>query len=87
VFSESGRADLQWCALGSIKSPDRPHQGFAAGAAGLMKAVLSLHNKVLPPTIKVETPNPALKIERRPFYLNTEARPWVRDDRHPRRAA
>jgi acyl transferase domain-containing protein len=86
VFSESGRADLQWCALGSIKS-QIGHTKASAGAAGLMKAALSLHNKVLPPTIKVETPNPALKIEETAFYLNSEARPWVRDDRHPRRAA
>ncbi len=42
---------------------------------------------MLPPTISVETPNPKLEIPTSPFYLNTEARPWVRDAAHPRRAA
>ena len=49
----------QWCALGSVKS-QIGHTKAAAGAAGLIKAVLALHHKVLPPTIKVERPNPAL---------------------------
>ncbi|MBW2698925.1 MAG: acyltransferase domain-containing protein, partial [Deltaproteobacteria bacterium] len=39
------------------------------------------------PTIKVEQPNPALEIEHSPFHLSTEARPWVRDARFPRRAS
>jgi len=86
VFSESPRKDTQWCALGSIKS-QIGHTKAAAGAAGLMKATLALHNKVLPPTIKIETPNPALKIEETAFYLNSEAKPWIRDRTHPRRAA
>jgi acyl transferase domain-containing protein/NADP-dependent 3-hydroxy acid dehydrogenase YdfG/acyl carrier protein len=85
VFGESDRKDKQWCALGSIKS-QIGHTKAAAGAAGLMKAALALHNKVLPPTIKIDTPNPALKIEDTAFYLNTEAKPWVRDHTHPRRA-
>ena len=85
VFGESSRKDTQWCALGSIKS-QIGHTKAAAGAAGLIKATLALHNKVLPPTIKIETPNPALKIEETAFYLNSEARPWIRDHSHPRRA-
>jgi acyl transferase domain-containing protein len=86
VFDESGRADRQWCALGSVKS-QVGHAKAAAGAAGLFKAVMALHHKVLPPTIKVTAPQEGLKLEESPFYLNTEARPWVRDARHPRRAS
>jgi malonyl CoA-acyl carrier protein transacylase len=41
---------------------------------------------VLPPTIKVDRPNPKMGIEGSPFYLNTEARPWVKTGEHPRRA-
>jgi acyl transferase domain-containing protein/NAD(P)-dependent dehydrogenase (short-subunit alcohol dehydrogenase family) len=85
VFEESGRSDRQWCALGSVKS-QIGHTKGAAGMAGLFKAVMALHHKVLPPTIKVERPNPAFQIEQTPFYLNTQARPWVRDSSHPRRA-
>ncbi|WP_437757246.1 SDR family NAD(P)-dependent oxidoreductase [Sorangium sp. So ce1389] len=86
MFDESGRADRQWCALGSVKS-QIGHTKAAAGAAGLFKAIMALHHKVLPPTIKVDKPNPKLEIENTPFYLNTEARPWIRASDHPRRAS
>jgi polyketide-type polyunsaturated fatty acid synthase PfaA len=86
VFEETGRSDRQWCALGSVKS-QLGHTKGAAGAAGLFKVAMALHHKVLPPTIKVEKPNPKLDIENSPFYLNTEAKPWIRNDAHPRRAS
>jgi acyl transferase domain-containing protein/NADP-dependent 3-hydroxy acid dehydrogenase YdfG/acyl carrier protein len=86
VYGESGRADPQWCAIGSVKS-QIGHTKCAAGAVGLLKAVLALNHKVLPPMIKVDRPNPAMAIDGSPFYLNTEARPWVRSADHPRRAA
>jgi len=86
VFDETGRAERQWCALGSVKS-QIGHTKAAAGAAGLFKGVMALHHKVLPPTIKVARPNQALCIDQSPFYLNTEARPWVRCGDHPRRAS
>jgi polyketide-type polyunsaturated fatty acid synthase PfaA len=85
AFATDG-ADTAWCALGSVKS-QIGHTKAAAGAAGLIKVVLALHHKVLPPTIKVTRPNPALEIEKSPFYLNTQARPWVRADDQPRRAS
>src|SRR3954452_3936121 len=44
-----------WCALGSVKS-QIGHTKAAAGAAGLIKAALALHHKVLPPTAKVTRP-------------------------------
>ncbi|WP_437571742.1 SDR family NAD(P)-dependent oxidoreductase [Sorangium sp. So ce542] len=86
MFDESGRQDRQWCALGSVKS-QIGHTKAAAGAAGLFKAIMALHHKVLPPTIKVDKPNPKLEIEKTAFYLNTEARPWIRPAGHPRRAS
>jgi acyl transferase domain-containing protein/NADP-dependent 3-hydroxy acid dehydrogenase YdfG len=86
VFDASGRGERQWCAIGSVKS-QIGHTKAAAGAAGLFKAVMALHHKVLPPTIKVERPNPRLEIDNSPFYLNTEPRPWVRASDHPRRAS
>lgn len=86
VFGEVGRKDHQWCALGSVKS-QIGHTKSTAAAAGLIKAVMALHHKILPPTIKVEQPDPKLNIEESPFYLNTEARPWVRSTAYPRRAS
>lgn len=86
VFTETGRPDRQWCALGSVKS-QLGHTKCTAGAVGLLKAVLALHHKVLPPTIKAERPNPDLDLPDSCFYLNTRTRPWVRGKDHPRRAA
>ncbi|MFB4426198.1 type I polyketide synthase [Streptomyces sp. QL37] len=86
VFGASGRPDGQWCAIGSVKS-QIGHTKCAAGAAGLLKAVMALHHKVLPPTVKVDRPNPAAAAPDGPFYVNTETRPWVRPAGHPRRAS
>ena len=72
------------CALGSVKSMIG-HTKAAAGAAGLIKASLALHHKVLPPTIKADPPDPKLDIEASPFYLNTIARPWLNESETPRR--
>jgi acyl transferase domain-containing protein/NAD(P)-dependent dehydrogenase (short-subunit alcohol dehydrogenase family)/acyl carrier protein len=89
VFSGQEDADAaapprNWCALGSVKSMIG-HTKAAAGAAGLIKTVLSLYHKVLPPTLKVGEPDPDLGISDSPFYLNTQARPWLPKE-HPRRA-
>ncbi|MEE8146252.1 MAG: beta-ketoacyl synthase N-terminal-like domain-containing protein, partial [Longimicrobiales bacterium] len=84
VYEDTGR-DGSWCALGSVKSMIG-HTKAAAGAAGLIKTVMALHHKVLPPTIKVETPNEAVAPGETPFYVNTEKRPWLPEGDHPRRA-
>lgn len=74
----------QHIALGSVKS-QIGHTKAAAGSAGIIKMVLALHHKVLPPTINVDKPNSKFDIESSALYLNTEARPWLRNG-HPRRA-
>jgi acyl transferase domain-containing protein/phosphopantetheinyl transferase/acyl carrier protein len=74
VFGE--RVGAPSCALGSVKSMIG-HTLPAAGVAGLIKAALSLHHKVLPPTLHCEEPDPRLELDRTPFYLNGETRPWI----------
>ncbi|MFF7019796.1 SDR family oxidoreductase [Streptomyces klenkii] len=86
VFASPEGTGRQWCALGSVKS-QIGHTKSAAGAVGLLKAVLALHHKVLPPTIHAERPHPGLRMETSPFYLNTLTRPWIRTGDTPRRAA
>ncbi len=86
VFDDSGRQDRQWCAIGSVKS-QVGHTKAAAGACGLFKAVMALHHKTLPPTIKVDQPNPALDIGASPFYLSTQSKPWISGEGVPRRAS
>ena len=84
VYREAGEEGT-WCALGSVKSMIG-HTKAAAGAAGLIKAAMALHHKILPPTIKVESPNEAVAPGETPFYVNTEKRPWLPPSGHPRRA-
>ncbi|MEJ8634735.1 SDR family NAD(P)-dependent oxidoreductase [Streptomyces sp. MS2.AVA.5] len=81
-----GNDSRQYAAVGSVKS-QIGHTKAAAGAAGLIKLALSLHHKVLPPTINVDEPNPAIDFASGPFYVNTEARPWIRDPERPKRRA
>ncbi len=63
-------------ALGSVKS-NIGHLKGAAGAAGLLKAVMALRDKVLPPSLHFEHPNPGIDFAHSPLYVNTELRPWT----------
>lgn len=73
-------------ALGSVKALVG-HCGFAAGAAGIIKAALSLYHRIIPPAQEAGHPHPQLKLEETPFYLNPQSRPWVHNDAgQPRRA-
>jgi acyl transferase domain-containing protein/phosphopantetheinyl transferase (holo-ACP synthase) len=83
VFGERG-GELPHCALGSVKSMIS-HTIPAAGVASVIKSALALHHRVLPPTL-CDEPNPKLELERTPFYINTETRPWVHGGPAPRRA-
>ena len=86
VFGE-GNPRQAHIALGSVKS-QIGHTKAAAGAAGLIKAALALHHRVLPPTINVGAPNPKFGLEGSPLYVNTRPRPWLRaPGAAPRRAA
>ncbi len=58
----------------------------AAGIAGLIKAALALHHRILPPTLHCDQPNPSLELASTPFYINTESRPWIHGGSEPRRA-
>ncbi len=74
-------------AIGSVKSMIG-HTKAAAGAAGIIKAALALHHKVILPTLKADMPDPALDINNSTFYLNNRSKPWVpgSGDASPRRA-
>jgi acyl transferase domain-containing protein len=74
----------QFCAIGSLKS-NVGHLSSAAGAAGLIKTVLALEQKVIPPSLHFETPNPHINFADSPFYVNTRLSEW-KSSEHPRRA-
>ena len=64
-----------FCALGSIKS-NMGHLTAAAGVAGFIKTVLSLHHQQLPATIHFSKPNPEIDFENSPFFINDTFRKW-----------
>ena len=61
--------------LGSVKS-QIGHAKAAAGIAALIKTSLALYNKVLPPSVNFETPNPIVDWAKCPFRVITKAAPW-----------
>ncbi|MET9573234.1 SDR family NAD(P)-dependent oxidoreductase [Streptomyces virginiae] len=75
LFTASG-ATAGACALGSVKS-QLGHTKCAAGLAGLIKAARAVHAGVRPPTLHIDTPNPAWRPETSPFCFDDEARPWA----------
>ncbi|MFO0949454.1 MAG: beta-ketoacyl synthase N-terminal-like domain-containing protein [Planctomycetota bacterium] len=69
------------CALGSVKT-NVGHLEAAAGIAGIIKVVLALRNRQLPPTLHFQTPNRNLDFIASPFYVNDRLRPWPANVRH-----
>ncbi|MCC6812326.1 MAG: acyltransferase domain-containing protein [Deltaproteobacteria bacterium] len=55
------------------------HLRAAAGAVGLLRAVLALEHKILPKQIAFDRPNPALELDRRPFAVPTAHQPLAAD--------
>lgn len=74
----------QFCAIGSVKS-NIGHLNAAAGIAGLIKTVLMLENRLIPPTVHYRTPNPKIDFAASPVFVNAELNEW-RSDRSPLRA-
>jgi acyl transferase domain-containing protein/acyl carrier protein len=64
-----------FCAIGSVKS-NFGHLDAAAGIAGLIKTMLSLKHRRLPPSLHFEQPNPQIDFANSPFYVNDRLREW-----------
>lgn len=78
-----GTGRRQFCALGSAK-PNLGHLDAAAGVAGFIKAVQVVRYGQIPPTLHFHAPNPQLRLEDSPFYVNNEVIDWSGSE--PRRA-
>ncbi|MFD2169308.1 type I polyketide synthase [Tumebacillus lipolyticus] len=72
-----------FCALGSVKS-NIGHADAAAGVAGLIKTVMALKHRQLPPSLHFEKGNPGIPFETSPFYVNHTLQEWKAQG--PRRA-
>ncbi len=73
-----------FCAIGSVKG-NVGHLDAAAGVTGLIKTVLALKHKEIPPSLHFENPNPEIDFENSPFYVNNRLTEWHTDGT-PRRA-
>ena len=71
-------------ALGSVKTI-LGHTKAAAGVSGMIKVVLAMHRRVLPPHVGVENPIEPIADAASPVMLLKEARPWLAHPAHPRR--
>ena len=73
-----------YCAVGSVKS-NIGHTDTAAGVLGLIKAVMSLKDRKIAPTVHYKRPNPEIDFENSPFFVNDRLQrlgyPKVRDER------
>ncbi|WP_257461483.1 type I polyketide synthase [Archangium lipolyticum] len=72
IFKDAGRGQL---AIGSVKG-NLGHLKGAAGAVGLLRAALALHEDTLPPHAGFETPNPRCELESSPFRVPREPQGW-----------
>lgn len=68
-------ATTNHCAIGSVKT-NVGHLDAAAGVTGLIKTILSLRHRKIPPSLHFEQPNPEIDFANSPFYVNTFLRNW-----------
>ncbi|HKX29676.1 MAG TPA: beta-ketoacyl synthase N-terminal-like domain-containing protein, partial [Blastocatellia bacterium] len=61
----------QFCALGSLKA-NIGHTTAAAGVLGLIKVLLSIKNRCLPPSINFSQANRHINFDESPFYVNSQ---------------
>jgi len=74
----------EYCAIGSVKT-NVGHLDAAAGITSLIKTILALINKQIPPSINFDAPNPRIDFKNSPFFVNAKLRDWEVDS-GPRRA-
>ncbi len=73
-----------FCAIGSAKA-NIGHALTAAGIAGLLKVLLMMRHRRIPPMAGFSSPNPRIDFASSPFTVPTVARDW--EPAGPRRAA
>ncbi|WP_268624803.1 beta-ketoacyl synthase N-terminal-like domain-containing protein [Paenibacillus alvei] len=85
LFTEGKRRTDRKIGLGSVKT-NIGHLLPAAGGAGLVKVLLSLYHKKLVPSLHMGTRNPALEMEKSPFFIVQDVEEWSVDENNTRKA-
>lgn len=75
-----------FCALGSVKA-NIGHTTMAAGIASIIKVLLALKHKKIPPLLNFNEINNQIPLKTSPFYINTTLIPWTENAKHSRMAA
>lgn len=75
-----------YCALGSVKS-NIGHSMAAAGAAGVIKSLMVLKKKIIPPLCNFSVLNPYLDLDDSPFYIPKESKEWETENNAKRLSA
>lgn len=70
-----GRADDDFCAIGSVKT-NIGHLEAAAGIAGLIKTGLALKHRTIPPTLHFEKPNSYIPFDKLHLRVQQDVVPW-----------
>lgn len=70
-----GRSSERPCFLGSVKT-NIGHLEAAAGIAALIKTILALQHRIIPPNLHFETLNPHIPLEGSGFVIPTEPTAW-----------
>jgi acyl transferase domain-containing protein/acyl carrier protein len=73
-----------FCPIGAVKA-NVGHLDAAAGVTGLIKTVLALEHRMIPPSVNFETPNPRIDFANSPFYVNNRLKEW-KNGNYPLRA-
>ncbi len=75
----AGRPPERPLLVGSVKT-NLGHLEGAAGIAGLVKTLLALHHRALPPSLHFERPNPYIDFAASRLEVVTAHRPWPSTD-------
>ncbi len=75
-----------YCGIGSVKT-NIGHALTAAGISGVIKMLLSLQHRQIPPSLNFSRLNEHIDLENSPFYINTELKAWDSPTHQPRRTA
>ncbi|MEN1986283.1 beta-ketoacyl synthase N-terminal-like domain-containing protein [Paenibacillus hubeiensis] len=75
LFQEKGYDNTTSIGLGSVKT-NIGHLFAASSGASLAKVLLSMQHKELAPSLHMDNPNPALRLEQSPFHIVSEHRAW-----------
>lgn len=78
---QSLQLPVGYCALGALKA-SVGHSEAAAGMAAIVKVLLAMHYRQLPPNHRLQTTNRRIELDDSPFYLIRQGGEWTPTTSH-----